>query len=302
LKTSSENEHAISALALSPEDIKRLLEDGGAQTRVDITNKIAGSYGAASLHPSEYKVAEQIFRLLLRDTDVRVRATLANNIKESAVIPHDIVLKLSRDVEQVSLPVLQYCEILTESDLLDLVQSSQSVTRYIALSKRKTVSPSLSNALLKTKNDEVTSSLIHNKGAEISEEDVSTIIDQHRSSESVMEALSLRPKLPLSAVEKLVTFVSDNISATLKQKYQMPTSGIEEEIINTRETETLQLVKNVEDDDELTKLVAQMHSSDRLSPSMILSSLCQGNFALFRGEPCAAFQYSHRQCAYIAKR
>jgi len=270
-----------SALALTPDDIKRLLEDGSSQTRVDITNKIAGAYGGSQLHEREFKVAEQVFRLLLRDTEVRVRAALSQHIKESKVIPRDIVMVLARDVEEVSLPMLQFSEVLTEADLVDLVNATKEASRYIAISKRREVSSLVSGALLRTHNHEVTATLVNNDGADISEADIMAIIEENRTDEGMMERLGSRPRLPLGAVEKLVSVVSGSLADSLKEKYKAPAGAIVEEATATREAETLDLLRNVEDDDELDKLTLQMHSSDRLSPSMILSALCQGNFAFF---------------------
>jgi len=273
--------HTASALALSPEDIKRLLEDSSSQTRIDITHKIAGAYGNAELHENEFKVAEQVFRLLLRDTEVRVRSALAQHIKESKVIPRDIVVVLARDVEEVSLPILEFSEVLTEKDLLELVTATREASRYIAVSRRREVSQLVSNALLRTKNDDVMTTLVANKGADISEDDIITIIEHNRDNESIMESLGARPRLPIAAVEKLVSVVSGTLGEKLKEKYKVPSEAIVAEVAHARESETLDLVRNVEDDAELDKLVSQMHSSDRLSPSMILSALCQGNFAFF---------------------
>lgn len=281
-KVSPEPLHTASALALSPDDIRRLLEDASAQTRVDITNKIAGAYGSSVLHEREFKVAEQIFRLLLRDTEVRVRAALAQHIKESTQIPRDIVMVLARDVEQVSLPVLECSQVLTENDLLDLVQATQQVSRHLAISKRRTVSQLVTGALLRSNNDQVTATLVSNDGADISEAEIAAIIEQYGENDGMMEALSIRPHLPVSAVEKLVNVVSESLADKLKEKYDvLPDKVIADEAASTRESETLELVKDVESDEELNRLVAQMHTSDRLSPSMILSALCKGNFNFF---------------------
>ena len=281
-KATNETSHTASALALSPEDIRRLLEDGTSQTRVDITNKIANAYGSSVLHQREFKVAEQIFRLLVRDTEVRVRAALSQHIKESKVIPRDIIMVLARDVEQVSLPVLECSEVLTDNDLIELVLATQNVSRHLAISRRPQVSQLVTGALLRTNNNQVTETLVGNNGADIGEDELALIIEQNHDNAGMMEALSARPRLPISTVEKLVSLVSESLAVKLKEKYHvLPASTITEEVESTRETETLQLVKNVEDDVELDKLVAQMHSSDRLSPSMILGALCQGNFGFF---------------------
>ncbi len=272
---------ATNALALSPEDIRRLLDDASAQTRVDITQKISGAYIAEGLQDREFKVAEQIFRLLLRDTEVRVRATLAEQIKESKIIPRDIVLKMARDVEIVSLPILQFSEVLTDADLLELVEASKTVTRFMAVARRQKVSQLVSNALLKKGSDQVTATLVNNSGADISDEDISAIIEQNRDNAGMIETLSTRPRLPLSAVEKLVTMLSGSLADNLKQKYKLSDEEIKAPIAATRESETLDILRGVDDDDSIDKLVAQMHAGDNLTPSMILSALCQGNFAFF---------------------
>jgi uncharacterized protein (DUF2336 family) len=272
---------ANGALALSPEDVRRLLEDASTQARVDITDKIASAYGTDQLEDSELVVAEQIFRLLLRDTEVRVRASLANHLKESKAIPRDIVLTLARDVESVSLPVLQFSEVLTEEDLVEFVQHSNEVSRFLAVSKRRSVSQVVSNALLNKKNDQINQSLVSNAGADISEEDFSGLIDEYRSDPKMMETITSRPKLPVATVEKLITQVSDKLAKTLKEKYKYPAKEIETQVQATRESETLQLVSRVSGDHEIDSLVVQMHSSERLTPSMILGALCQGNFVFF---------------------
>ena len=259
-----------------------MLEDGSSQTRVDITNKIAGAYGTSSLHKNELKVAEQIFRLLLRDTELRVRTSLSNHIKSSKVIPRDIIMVLARDIEQVSLPVLEYSEVLTDSDLVELVESSKLLSRHLAISKRRQISKLVTTALLRGNNDQVAATLVNNNGADIGDIELQNIIAANSDNEGMLEALGARPRLPAATVEKLLSVVSGSLAERLKEKYKaLPKGSLVEEAASSRETETLDIVRDVEDDAEMDRLVAQMHSSDRLSPSMILGALCQGNFSFF---------------------
>ena len=267
--------NAVSALSLSQEDIRRLLEDSSSQTRIDITNKISGAYGASALHAKELKVAEQIFRMLLRDTEVRVRASLADNIKSSKSIPRDIVMVLARDVEEVALPVLEYSEVLSEEDLVDLVKTTRSISRQLAMARRKEITQLLSNALLGTHNPQVATTLLENNGADIAEEDLEAAIEEYRENGKLMEIIGSRPQLPISTVEKLISVVSGSLSEKLQAKYKLPgaaDSAIANESVNARETETLQIIKNINDDDELSRLVEQMQGSNRLGPSMILGA------------------------------
>lgn len=270
-----------SPLALTPEDVDRLLHDTTAGTRLEMTDRIAGAYGKHQLSGQETQIAEQIFRLLLRDTELRVRVALAEHIKNSDEIPHDIVLSLARDVEKVALPVLQSSEVLTDDDLIDLLNNTQETSRYLAVSKRAHVSEPVSDTLLQKNNEEVAASLVDNKGAHISDSGYQKIVEAHAGNEAIMQAVSAHPRLPAAAVEKLVHVVSASLAATLKSKYKLPAEEIEKEIEKTRESETLAVIRYTKSQKDIDKLIAQMMGFDRLTPSIILSALCQGNFTFF---------------------
>lgn len=269
------------SLALSPEEVHRLLSDNTADARCGITARIGGSYTRTELSQREILIAEQIFRLLLRDTEVRVRETLSQHIKASNSIPREIVLGLARDVEQVSLPVLEFSEVLSDNDLVELIHSTEQVARYLAITRRKHVSELVSDTLIGKGRDDVTASLVRNNGAEISLSSMERIVEDHRGNDAMMQALGARATLPVAVVDKMMASVSSALAAKLKEKYKIPSGEIEKEVEKTREKETLGLIGVARDDDDVLKLVVQLQQSGRLNPSLILSSLCQGNFEFF---------------------
>jgi len=274
-------EQRSSALILSAEDVSRLLKDTSAETRIDMTNKIAGAYSSQSFNPKEILVAEQVFRLLLRDTELRVRVSLAEHVKDSDQIPRDIIMAMARDVEEVSLPLLQCSEVLTDNDLVELMRSTQEVSRYLAVSKRRKVSPVVTELLIEKGDDKVAAALVDNKGAEISETGYGKIIQTYSTNENLMQLVSARPALPIATVGKLVNAVSATLGETLKKKYKLSNEQIQYEIEKTREKETLGLVRLSTSEDEVEKLINQLHVYQGLTPSIILSALCQGNFIFF---------------------
>jgi uncharacterized protein (DUF2336 family) len=279
-------------MVLSEADVRRLLDDSTPQARIDITNKLALAYGGAKMNKNEAVIAEQIFRLLMRDLEVRVRASLAQNIKESTAIPKDIVMALARDVEEVSLPVLQSSQVLDDNDLVELIQSTKEISRHLAISMRKEISGEVSETLLKGGNNKVAMSLINNEGAYISEAGLDSIIKTFSGDESMMGAVSKRPQLPVGAVEKLINVVSSTLAEELKKKYKsssapahsnvsQQSNTIQQEVEKVKETETLSMASASMSQEEVEKLISQLIAYDRLSPSIILRSLCQGNFNFF---------------------
>jgi uncharacterized protein (DUF2336 family) len=270
-----------SGFALSNDDVLRLLEDRSPETLVEVTGKIAGAYSRAPMNPRESEAAEQIFRLLLRDTEISVRAGLSEHVKASKHLPRDIVMTLARDVEQVALPVLQHSEALTESDLIELVNATETPARHLAIARRDHVPAGVSSTLVTRGNEEVAETLVDNAGADMTEDTMSRIVERFPENKPMMSALVSRPLLPATVAEKLIAHVSDSLAKTLKDKHHLADHDIEQEVERTREGETLKLLRNMRDAAEIDRLVAQLIGFHRLTPSIILSALCQGNFLFF---------------------
>lgn len=274
-------ETGASHLTLSEADVLRLLEGRSAEVLEDVSRKIAGSYALQQLKPHEAQAAEQVFRLLLRETETRVRAGLAQQLKANRALPRDIVMTMAQDVAEVSLPVLQYSEVLTEADLLQLVEASTDESRHLAIARRTGVSEKLSDSLLGKGSEGVASALLENAGADISEQGLARIVEKFPGNKPLMSALVARPGLPPHVAERLVNHVSAQLGKTLKAKYNLPEKEIEQEVEKTRESETLAILRGTHDQHEVDKLVAQLLTFKRLTPSLLMSSLCQGNLMFF---------------------
>jgi uncharacterized protein (DUF2336 family) len=109
------------------------------------------------------KIAQNIFRIMGKDTEVRVREALSQNLKEKPNVPHDIAVSLAKDVDSVSLPVLQFSEVLSDADLIEIVRS-QDPAKPVAIAQRSSVSEFVSSVLVDTENSDVVMSLVSNEG------------------------------------------------------------------------------------------------------------------------------------------
>lgn len=112
---------------LSEQDVNRLLADPSGEARAEMAAKIAADFDAGELTGSERKMAEDIFRLMVKDAEVRVREALSQNLKENPTVPHDVAMSLARDVDSVALPVLQFSEALSDEDLIEIVRSQAAI-------------------------------------------------------------------------------------------------------------------------------------------------------------------------------
>lgn len=277
----STNESTLQKDMLSREDIRLLLNEPAPEARIAVARKIAAGHGSGQFNESELEVAEQIFRLLLRDAEVRVRAALADGLKEDITVPKDIIKSLAGDVAEVSTPVLEHSEVLKDGDLLEIIRTHNDITKYIAIANRKSVSGTVSAALVNTGEEVVVGDLVRNAGAQITEESYRRIVETFPTSQKLLDSMVERANLPVTVVERLLTAVSDTVAQELKRKYADVAKKLEEESRKAREQMTLKLLDNTVQINEVQTLVAQMHDSKRLTPSIILTALCRGNFTFF---------------------
>lgn len=264
---------------LTKEVVERLLEDPSADTRAETTAIIARDFDAGALSASERQMAEDIFRMMVKDAEVRVREALARNLKESSGLPHDVAMSLAKDVDTVALPILQFSEVLTNADLIEIVLS-QSPEKQVAIAKRASVSEDVSSALVDAGNEEAVTSLISNVGAEISEESLQKVVDDFGDQEGVQDAMVHRAKLPVTIAERLVTVVADKFKGELAKHKELSEDMATDLILQSRERATISLSSD-SDEDDVETLVRQLHESGRLTASIVLRGLCMGDLTFF---------------------
>jgi uncharacterized protein (DUF2336 family) len=260
---------------LNEDDVKRLLSNPTGDTRTEVAGKIAAQH--QGLSAGERKLAEDIFRLMVKDAEVRVREALARQLKENPTVPHDVALSLARDVEDVSLPMLQFSEVLTDEDLIEIVQS-QSPEKQVAVAGRHTVSANLADALVETGNEAAVAILVSNEGAELTEKTLLTVADRFGESETVGKSLVERKSLPISVAERLMTKVSENLRKHLMARPDMTPEAAAAMMIQARELAVLGLSNS---DSDVAALVEHLYRVGRLTASIMLRAVCMGDMTFF---------------------
>ena len=152
---------------LTQYDVRNLLEEKSADSRAATAGKIAAAFAGESLSEEERRLAEDIFRIMVRDAEVRVREALSENLREAGALPHDVARTLAVDVASVALPMLESSGVLTDEDLVEIVRSNDP-SRQSAIAGRKQVSEKLSDALIDAGDETVVARLVGNENAAIS--------------------------------------------------------------------------------------------------------------------------------------
>ncbi|MBP2313800.1 DUF2336 domain-containing protein [Azospirillum soli] len=265
---------------LTKDDVSRLLSDPSPNSRSDLAVKVAKQFDGAALSDSERKLAEDIIRVMARDAVLRVRQSLAENLKASPSLPRDVALMLARDVEAVAIPVLSVSTVLTDADLVEIVHSGTDA-KHAAIAQRPTVSASVADALIETASEGAVAALVANEGAELGEHSLTRVIDRFGGSETVQEPLVHRSRLPITIAERLVAVVSEKLQQHLVTNHELPAQVASDLILQSRERATVALFSGESDEGALERLVAQLSRTGRLTPSLLIRALCMGDVAFF---------------------
>ena len=262
------------------DDVNRLAADPSPATRAGTATKLALEFNSGRFSPAELRLAEQIFRAMVKDAEIRVREALSANLKNNALVPHDIAVTLAKDIDSVAMPMLSFSEVLTPEDLVSIINSQQSVSKMEAIAGRKTVDASVADALVERGSESVIVRLAANAGADIRESAMHRIVDRFPNSEAVQEPLIRRAVLPVTITERLVTQVADHLRERLLAKHNISEDLAMDLVLQTRERATAGLAMGVTDSG-LSALVRQLGDNKRLSGSLVLRALCMGNIRFF---------------------
>ena len=269
------------AQTLTAEDVKRLVETRSVTARAETSAKIAQSFQQDSLSDSERQIAQDIFRVLVQDAQERVRAALSENLKDAPDLSPEVAGALARDVsDTVALPIIQFSEALDDTDLIDIVQT-QAANRQVAVASRARVSEDVSDAIAESGGEDAVATLVGNEGAAIRDNALEKIAETHGGSERVQAPLVHRQNLPVSVAEKLVARVSDRLKDHLVRNHALSESAVQDLIQHSRERATVRLLADADAGTDMVQMAQQLHDFGRLTPSLLLRSLCLGDMSFF---------------------
>jgi len=265
---------------LSSADVAKLLQDPNIENRAAAAAKVASTFGDTTLTEGERKIAEDIFRVMLKDASVRVRHALAESLKENPDVPHDVATSLAKDVDEVALPVVEFSSVLTDQDLIEIVRTKGASVQK-AVAGRKDVSEDVADALADTGNEEVVATLVGNEAAQIGEKTYDKVLEKYSDSDAVKTPMALRGELPIGVAERLVTMVSEKIRDHIMTHHEVSPAMAADLLLESREKATVSLLEGGQKSATVQELVDQLADNGRLTPTLMLRALCMGDTTFF---------------------
>ncbi len=210
------------ALALNPSipgrTVERLARDDDERVRALLARKLAALAPGLS-EPDQVRLQHQAYdalAALIADEAVRVRAAIADVIKDMPGAPRGLVLRLAHDCAvSVSEPVIRFSPILTDEDLLALLESPPSSATALAVARRPDLTEPLADAIVAAEDAGAIQALLANPSAQIRESTLDALIADASGHVEWHAPLVRRPVLAPHSARALADIVATQLLETL---------------------------------------------------------------------------------------
>ncbi len=198
-----------------------LTRDGDDDVRCRLARKIATL--APTLNAVERArvgdIVGQTLSALADDQLTRVRAILADELKDADGVPGAVIERLARDGEiSVSRPVLENSPLLDDEVLLEIINSGPVQGALAAVSRRHGLDPALADAIVGTDETDAITALLSNASAQIREETLDGLVERAQRVDDWHSPLVARPKLSSRAVRGLADYVAGSLLQQLESR------------------------------------------------------------------------------------
>jgi uncharacterized protein (DUF2336 family) len=261
---------------LTDSDIRTLIKGPTEESRAHAAHKICRCIEDAQLSAEDRAHAEGILAIMAQDTAVLVRRALAVALKNSPKLPHEIALKLARDVESIALPIILNSPMLTDADLVEIVRTCPPA-KQVAVASRETLSNVVTLAIAAHAAPEAVQRAVANDNAMFDQAGLERVLDRFAGVSSITSAMVHRRELPLAITEKLVSLVAGEAFDYLVNNHELPPQIAIDIAMGARERVTIDIVEQAVRQRDIARFVQQLNLNGRLSPSLLMRGLCMGH-------------------------
>ena len=208
-----------------------LAADSDERVRILLARKLTALVPglSAAEHARLHQETWDTLKALVADEAVRVRAIIAEAVKELPDAPRGLIRQLAHDTEKsVFEPVIRLSPLLTTEDLLTLVAMAPAAGTVLAVAHRAELDPVVSDAIAASADGTAIRALLANPSAQICEATLDVLVARSVNHPDWHEPLVRRPSLPPRAAHMLSELLATHLLAELATRADLPPSLAEE--------------------------------------------------------------------------
>ena len=198
-------------------ELEDAVRRGSQGKRVETLRRVTDLFlgGHERLSEEQIQVFDDVLGHLITRIESKALIELSERLAPINNAPIKVVHTLARDDEiAIAGPVLSLSDRLTTPDLIEIALA-KSQAHLLAISKRSSLSESLTDTLIERGDPEVISKLAETAGAHFSDKAYGQLVDQADADETLLEKLGLRFDIPLHIFRRLLERVTAAVRSRL---------------------------------------------------------------------------------------
>jgi uncharacterized protein (DUF2336 family) len=199
-------------------DVQNSIATGSVATRSALLRYVTDLFivGSDQLSEDDIILFDDVYARLVVDIEYGARALLALRLAPLANAPRGIVRALALDDDiDVARPILIGSEQVNDCILLKIAQT-QGQEHLLAISRRQSLSPAVTDVLVERGDPQVLLSTAANQGARFSSAGYATVVRRSEGDDRLTVCVGARSDIPKHLFLKLLANASDRVRATLE--------------------------------------------------------------------------------------
>jgi uncharacterized protein (DUF2336 family) len=250
--------------------------------RVQLAGMLADIFLAddAQLSWREEQLVNELIDQLLQTHNPSVRRALVEKFSDAACIPRKMAMRLACDDIDVAQAVLHFNTLLTDSDLITVVETRGS-DHAKAIAERASINEAVADALIVTDDLEIMQIVVENLGAKLSLKAIDALTEAARFTASLREPLVHRAEMSGEAATRLYWWVSQDLRRYMLKRFGIAAGQIDEALAKTIDglLSDHELEKN--NDETMAQVADWLAERDVISVRILPQVLRLGHFRLF---------------------
>jgi len=173
-----------------------------------------------ALTKNERRLMYEILHQLMRDVEMSLRRSVADQLAAEADVPRDLAILLANDEIDVAFPILSLSPVLFDEDLIEIIRG-RTVEQQMAITKRPNLGETVSDALVEAGEESVIRSLLLNPNAEISSKTMAFLAEESKRVSSFQEPILRREEIDPELAKRMFGWVSSALRQYILDNHEL---------------------------------------------------------------------------------
>lgn len=258
----------------------RWQETAKVAERVTAAAALARAYVQRELTLEQSMSAEAALISLLDDPSPKVRLAMSEALCMSARAPLEVVTALAFDQREVAGPIIAHSPLLTESDLIDILDATGVNDIQVMVASRPHISAKVIAAITAVGSAEACAALLVQQGAHIASCSLRRMVERFGGDGSLRVILLKHQALPADCRHMLLQKISDTLGTSPFVTGVLGVRAAAKIVGAARARASLALVDDIKPGEQAV-LVERMRETGELTSAFLTRAVAHGQIGFF---------------------